>query len=364
MSSPLLQRGAAPVENPTVQNLEISAVTTEYSMQTDYRGADIVRRSLISCDWGLSAFRLRLLEGAGVPDVVAELSSTSGVADMAAKSPTEFGTILLDAIRSLFLRASAAPAPIPVSLSGMVVSSIGWKQLPYAALPFPLDGSHCVIREDQLVCAHGAHPLFFISGVSTPDDAMRGEECEIVGLFSAADTRRFCEHAVAILPGTHSKSIEVRNGEIIAFRTFLTGELFDILCRHSVLRHSVGADAQVQADEYFETGVRRGSERGLLGSLFSVRARDILEGVSEEHCRGYLSGLLIGDELAAIVASHPVSVPFVLGGSSSLQRLYFRALEVLGAGPRTVAIPVAATSRAASLGHWQILVKKGRHQKD
>jgi len=314
-----------------------------------------VQRSLISCDWGLSAFRLRLLEGAGAPDVVAELSSTRGIADMAAKSPSEFGAILQDAIRALFLQASAAPAPIPVSLSGMVVSSLGWMQLPYAALPFPLDGSQSVIGEDQLVCAHGAHPLFFISGVSTREDAMRGEECEIVGLFSAADTRRFREHAVAILPGTHSKSIEVRNGQVTAFRTFLTGELFDLLCRHSVLRHSVGADAPVEADEYFEMGVRRSSERGLLGSLFSVRARDILEGVSEEHCRGYLSGLLIGDELATIAASHPASVPLVLGGSSSLQRLYHRALEVLGAGPRTNAIPEATTARAASLGHWQIL---------
>ena len=77
--------------------------------------------------------------------------------------------------------------------------------------------------------------------------------------------------------------------------------------------------------------------------------------MSEEHCRGYLSGLLIGDELATIAASHPASVPLVLGGSSSLQRLYHRALEVLGAGPRTNAIPEATTARAASLGHWQIL---------
>lgn len=314
-----------------------------------------MKGSLISCDWGLSTFRLRLLEGAGVPDVVAEICSARGIADMAAKSPSEFGEILREAIRALFLRASSAPAPIPVSLSGMVVSSLGWKQLPYAALPFPLDGSHSVIGEDQLVCAYGTHPLFFISGLSSREDAMRGEECETVGLFSLADARRFHEHAVAVLPGTHSKSIEVRDGEVTAFRTFLTGELFDLLCRHSVLRHSVGADVRVEADEFFGMGVRRSSERGLLGSLFSVRARDILEGLSEEHCRSYLSGLLIGDELATIVATHPAPVPLVLGGSSSLQRLYVRALEVLGAGPRTNAIPEAITSCAASLGHWQIL---------
>jgi 2-dehydro-3-deoxygalactonokinase len=314
-----------------------------------------MRRLLISCDWGLSKFRLRLLAGGGAPDVVAEVSSTHGIADMAARSPAEFVAILQEAIRALFLRASAAHAPIPVALSGMVVSSLGWKQLPYAALPFPLDGSHSVIGEDQLVCSHGVHPLFFISGVSTREDAMRGEECEVVGIFSSAEALRFREHAVVVLPGTHSKSIEVRNGEVVAFQTFLTGELFELLCRHSVLRHSVGAGASAEADEHFEMGVRRSSERGLLSSLFSVRARDILGGVSEEHCRSYLSGLLIGDELAAIAASDPAPVPIVLAGNSSLQRLYLRALDVLGAGPRTTAVPEAITSCAASLGHWRIL---------
>ncbi len=314
--------------------------------------------SLISCDWGLSAFRLRLLEGAETPQVVAELSSARGIAELAGKAPSNFSTILQDAIRTLFVQASAAPEPIPVALSGMVVSSLGWKRLPYAALPFPLDGSRAVIGEDQLLCAYGSHPLSFISGISTREDAIRGEECEIIGLFLAPDTRPFRECSVAILPGTHSKSIEIRNGEVTAFRTFLTGELFDLLSRHSVLRHSVGADAPVEAGEYFEAGVRRGSDRSLLGSLFSIRARDILEGVSAKDCRAYLSGLLIGDELATIAASHPVSVPFLLGGSSSLQHLYLRALEVLGAGPRTHAVPEATTSRAASLGHWQILRRR------
>ncbi len=318
-----------------------------------------MQRSLISCDWGLSTFRLRLLTGTGMPDVVAELSGPCGITDMPARSASEFSAILQDAIRSLFLRAGVSPTPIPVCLSGMVVSSLGWKQLPYAELPFAIDGSRSVVEEDELVCSHGTYPLFFVSGVSAREDAMRGEECEVVGLFSVADARRFHERAVAIMPGTHSKAIEVCKGEITTFRTFLTGELFELLCRHSVLRHSVGAAASAAPDESFETGARCSSEHGLLGSLFSVRARDILEGMSAERCRSYLSGLLIGDEIATILRTHAEPVPFLLGGSPSLQRLYLRALQVLGAGCRSTAMHEAVTSRAASLGHWQIMSRLG-----
>ena len=317
-----------------------------------------MKRTLISCDWGLSKFRLRFLAGDEVPEVVAEVSDARGIAELAAQSQSQFGAILQDAILNLFQQASIAPSPTPVCLSGMVVSSLGWKQLPYAALPFPLDGTHCITCEDQLVCSYGTHTLLFISGISTCEDAMRGEECEVIGLFSRESAHSFINHAVAVLPGTHSKSIEIRDGEITAFRTFMTGELFELLCRHSVLRHSVGSNTQVEPDGYFETGVRRSAEGNLLGSLFAVRARDLLEGMSEEGCRGYLSGLLIGDELAAVIAAHPASVPLVVGGSSPLQRLYLRALEILAAGHRTSAIPEGITSRAASFGHWLILSQR------
>ena len=46
------------------------------------------------------------------------------------------------------------------------------------------------------------------------------------------------------------------------------------LLRGRILR----ADGTVVADQSFDAGVRRGAESGLLGSLFSVRALDLLEG--------------------------------------------------------------------------------------
>jgi 2-dehydro-3-deoxygalactonokinase len=310
---------------------------------------------MISCDWGLSAFRIRLLAGSEVAEIAAESSGTRGIASLAASAPAEFIGVLQDEIQRLFHQARETPRPVTVCLSGMVSSSLGWKQLPYAPLPFPLDGSRAVIGQDVLACPYGTHPLYFVSGICSHDDVMRGEECELVGIFSSMNIRRAREDAVAILPGTHSKSIEVHKGEITAFRTFLTGELYQLLCRHSVLAHSVGPDAPVEADEHFEMGVLRGKECGLLGSLFSVRALSLLEGASPEYSRRYLSGLLIGDELAGTLASYPAPAAVVLGGSPPLQRLYRRALELLGAGDRVFPVPESIAARAASLGHWHML---------
>jgi 2-dehydro-3-deoxygalactonokinase len=315
---------------------------------------------LVSCDWGLSTFRIRLLAGSSVPEMMAESAGTRGIASLATRSPMEFSAVLRDAIQDLFHQARETPRPVPVCLSGMITSSLGWKELPYARLPFPLDGSGALIGEDVLVCSYGSHPLYFISGISSRDDAMRGEECEVVGIFSAAGDRQPRDEAVAILPGTHSKAIKIHGGQITDFRTFLTGEMFDILCRHSVLRHSVETDAEVETDESFEMGVQRSLEYGLLGSLFSVRARDLLDRVSPRRGRNYLSGLLIGDELKATLASNPTPVPVVLGGTPSLQRPYRRALELLGAGTRVVPIPESISSLAAALGHWHILGERPR----
>ena len=44
------------------------------------------------------------------------------------------------------------------------------------------------------------------------------------------------------LPGTHSKWVEIRNNNIIKFKTFMTGELFEIISKNSVLIHSVEAE--------------------------------------------------------------------------------------------------------------------------
>ncbi len=140
---------------------------------------------------------------------------------------------------------------------------------------------------------------------------------------------------VAILPGTHSKWARIEKGAVVDFQTFITGELFALLSEKSFLRHSVAAgvgDLSTVPD--FALAVERTARDGLpfLSALFSVRTRQLLANVHREDNLAYLSGLVIGGEIAA--ARHGQAVPpgtaIRIVGSPSIARTYRRALEIVG----------------------------------
>ena len=154
---------------------------------------------------------------------------------------------------------------------------------------------------------------------------MRGEETQIAGVLLGSPDF----DGVVCLPGTHTKWADVRNGEVIGFKTFMTGELFDLLPRHSILRHSAaGADWDEAA---FEAAVAEAlaAPHALMAGLFGLRAEAILNKASAGFCRARLSGLLIGSELAA---ARPLwdGRPVKLVGENKLAALYRRALVLAG----------------------------------
>src|SRR5690606_11395652 len=126
-------------------------------------------------------------------------------------------------------------------ISGMASSSIGIEELPYADLPFNINGS-------DAVCAYFepghelSHPVFLISGVRAAHDVMRGEETQLVGvcdlLGKTVQNHNEAEQ-VFIFPGTHSKHIYINNARIREFKTYMTGEYFDLLRHKSILSHGV-----------------------------------------------------------------------------------------------------------------------------
>jgi 2-keto-3-deoxy-galactonokinase len=137
---------------------------------------------------------------------------------------------------------SLSKHPLDLVISGMASSSVGWRELPYAQAPFNLDGSKLRFEELKWNSPGWVGSTYLISGVATQHDIMRGEEMEILGLMSEpslADARLQC---LLILPGTHSKHIWIRDGSVVDFRTSMTGELFEVLGRHSLLRASVEVD--------------------------------------------------------------------------------------------------------------------------
>src|SRR5205085_7249035 len=127
------------------------------------------------------------------------------------------------------------------------------------------------------------------------EDVMRGEETQLLGLLALQPGFE----GTAILPGTHSKWVEIRDARIVRFSSAMTGEFYEVLSHHSVLRHSFVGETTGPATE---DGVREGLDAGLdhpelLSALaFRTRAAALLSGKGPDWCAGYLSGLLVGTE--------------------------------------------------------------------
>ena len=65
---------------------------------------------------------------------------------------------------------------------------------------------------------------------------MRGEETQLLG----AVTQGF-ENGWFVLPGTHSKWVLLERGQVKQLRTYMTGELFDVLRKQGTIAAAIGA---------------------------------------------------------------------------------------------------------------------------
>jgi len=234
------------------------------------------------------------------------------------------------------------PASVPVVISGMASSTIGWKELPYATVPFAFDGRNAVWERIE------PH-VYLISGLRTNTEILRGEETEAVGLVSTLGHEMPFE-AVLVLPGTHSKHLDVNPGGIAGFRTYMTGELFDVLSKQSVLRHSTDPAAPFDKASFLE-GVEESTKRPVTGALFRVRTRQVLDRKSARANTSFLSGLLIGTELGTLRGS---DVSIILAAGKVLRASYTAAARALGLGPRLRAVD----SEGLSILGQSVLLKR------
>lgn len=214
-------------------------------------------------------------------------------------------------------QVSSSLKGMPVVLSGMASSSIGLIELPYKKIPFRTDGTDLAIQHIH----DNNNPLLIISGASTTDDVMRGEETKVVGAAASITAQEL----LIILPGTHAKHIRIRDGQVISFQTFMTGEFFSLLSNNSILAASIADDGAFDR-ESFISAVKKSREIPLLEHSFKVRTNQLLKGFSPQSNYHYLSGLLIGEELKTLNPELPV---MLMGGSFHTQ-LYALACETLG----------------------------------
>jgi hypothetical protein len=128
--------------------------------------------NFVSCDWGTTNFRLRLVGG----PAAAEVRTDDGAAKLAALGGDRAAVFRDTLFRGL--TQLGAPEDWPVVVSGMASSTIGWRELPYARLPFALDGGDAVWERV-------AGRVILVSGFRGDSDMLRGEETQALGLAAA-----------------------------------------------------------------------------------------------------------------------------------------------------------------------------------
>jgi 2-dehydro-3-deoxygalactonokinase len=286
-------------------------------------------KQFLSCDWGTSSFRLRLINP---PDlsVVAEINDDKGIAAVCnewlqtQRPETERADFYIQALRLQMERLAVQPLPgAPLIISGMASSSIGIREIPYAEIPVSVDGSGLHLL--TIPAEDFQTEICMISGLKSSDDVLRGEETILAGCDIPDDGKE----RLFILPGTHSKHIIVQHGLIKSFRTFMTGEIFDLLINKSILSKSIERrDELTVADDLFVKGVRDSVSSNLLNSIFHIRTRYLFGQMSKSENYHYLSGLVIGEELKNINRPEYDSVTLVSAGF--LCGLYKNALLALG----------------------------------
>ena len=269
----------------------------------------------IAVDWGTSNLRAW---GIG-PDrqVICSPESDQG---MGVLDRDGFEPALLDLVSPFLFPGRVTP----VVACGMVGSRQGWLEAGYITVPCSPPGYA------QSVVAPTSDPRLsvrILPGIkqTEPADVMRGEETQIAGFLQQHQDFS----GVVCLPGTHTKWVCICDGEIKNFQTFLTGELFSLLSKQSVLRHSI---SKTEWDE--RTFLAAVSEAisdiaTVPAELFSIRAQSLIGELQPASARARLSGLLIGLELAAAKPFWS-NTNIVIIGEPHIAGLYQNALKVQG----------------------------------
>ncbi len=243
----------------------------------------------------------------------------------------------LDGSPAQALRDALAPwwstsAPSRIDLCGMAGSRNGLHEVAY--LDCPADAERWA-KAIATISFEGV-PLRLGPGLACQNaqggpDVMRGEEAQIFGALSLDPGLRERELRV-VLPGTHSKWAVVEKGRVRSFRTCLTGEVFALLRDRSILL-TLGTPDRESEDETlgFDAGLDRASSgAGLIGSLFETRAQQLRAGKSASWALGFLSGLVIGNEIADMRDADGLPDTVVLVGASALTARYVQALDRFG----------------------------------
>lgn len=271
---------------------------------------------LIALDWGSTRLRAFLLGDGG--QLLAQRQSDDGA------STLRGADAFAQALAGLVGDWRARQPVLPLLACGMVGSQHGWREAPYVRCPADAAAlaAQALRLDERLAIVPG-----LVDDAARPD-VMRGEETQIVGALALRP--ELAADAVLLLPGTHSKWARVQDGRVTGFETHMTGELFTLLRQHSVLARLMPADGSSPASpDAFLQGVEAArGPGGLARQLFAVRTLGLFERLPPDQLPDYLSGLLIGHEIAS--GPKQATSRLALIGDAALCARYARALRHLG----------------------------------
>lgn len=272
------------------------------------------REGMIALDWGTTNVRLALLASNG--GVIEERNAASGV-----------GSFSKSQFEKHFDELTSGWPLMPAIAAGMVGSRQGWQEVPYLTCP----ASPNDLANGLVTFSHRNRPVTIVPGLQVLDqdraDVMRGEESQLAGFL----TQEPDFSGTLLLPGTHSKWVSIDNGTVRDFKTYMTGEIFQALSRHTILQHSLAAGDP--GSNLFEAIAHRlvQDHASIEGQLFGLRARHLLKGTDRSELYHELSALLILSEIqAGQTDGFELGQNVTLIGSEGLTGLYKLVLQALG----------------------------------
>ncbi|MBO4149095.1 2-dehydro-3-deoxygalactonokinase [Enterobacter ludwigii] len=283
----------------------------------------------IAIDWGSTNLRAWLYQG---EQCLESRQSEAGVTRLNGKSPE---AVLAEVTQNW--RDGATP----VVMAGMVGSNVGWKIAPY--LPVP---AHFSAIGEQLTSVDDN--AWIIPGLCVSRDdnhnVMRGEETQLLG------ARTLSPSSVYVMPGTHCKWVQADAEQIHDFRTVMTGELHHLLLTHSLV--GAGLPAQETSPAAFTAGLERGlASPDVLPKLFEVRASHVLGNLPREQVSEFLSGLLIGAEVATMRDFVPTGQAITIVAGSALTSRYQQAFHAIGRDVAAISGDTAFQAGIRSIAH-------------
>ncbi len=283
---------------------------------------ELTLNKFIAGDWGTSNLRLYLCDTSSERAEIIETRFGVGVSQVNEDFEERFFNLVQDWI-------DENPG-IKVVLSGMVGSTIGWKEAPYLACPI----NERQIASGRLSFTARGTEFSILAGLRTTNplsapDVMRGEELQLLGWMRTNDASSGT-HLFA-LPGTHNKWALCQEGQITNFLTAFTGELFALLRNHSILI------TKQNSFSFNENAFREGlgaiknlGNAHLIHALFATRAKQVLGEIAGEDGMSYLSGLIIGADVQGALNTFSDFQRIIVIGDPTLAQHYQLTLNYFG----------------------------------